>query len=359
MTRRLLAPALLWLLVAPGLAQTPPDPPPSRVKADFLALLDRPRVPLDVRLDSPATNEGGLVVERLSFATEKKADGAVERVPALVVRPDKAEEKQPAVLVLHGTGGSKEGVRAWLNDLARRGFVAIAIDARYQGGRAGDAKGAAAYVAAITRAWRTPDGQPHEHPFYYDTCWDIWRTLDYLETRGDVDPQRIGLIGFSMGGIEAWLAGAVDDRVAVAVPAIGVQSFRWSLDNGQWHGRARTVKAAHDAAARDLGEPAVNARVCRALWDKVIPGMLGSFDCPSMIRLFAGRPLLILNGELDPNCPLPGAQLAFRAAESAYEAANAGEKLRIDVARGVGHAVTAPQRRLALEWFERWLKPRS
>ena len=83
-----------------------------------------------------------------------------------------------------------------------------------------------------------------------------------------------------------------------------------SLDNGAWQGRARTIQAAHQAAAADLGEPKVNARVCRELWNKVIPGMLDQFDCPSMLRLFAGRPLLILNGELDPNCPLGGADEA-------------------------------------------------
>ena len=80
------------------------------------------------------------------------------------------------------------------------------------------------------------------------------------------------MIGFSMGGIETWLAASVDERVKVAVPAIGVQSFRWCLDNDRWQGRANTIKAAHEAAAKDLGEPAVNQKVCRALWNKVIPG---------------------------------------------------------------------------------------
>src|SRR5579862_2816347 len=122
------------------------------------------------------------------------------------------------------------------------------------------------------------------------------------------------MIGFSMGGIETWLAAAVDDRVKVAVPAIGVQSFRWSLEHERWQGRANTIKAAHEAAAKDLGEAQVNAKVCRALWSKVIPGILDQYDCPSMIRLFAPRPLLILNGENDPNCPLDGARLAFAAA---------------------------------------------
>ena len=349
--------ALLLAWAPTAGAQAPADLGPEQTKAAFFKLLDRPKVPMDVRLDAPTRNEGGLVVEHISFASEKKADGSIERVPVLVVRPDKAEEKQPTVLALHGTGGSKEGMRPWLDDLAKRGFVAVAIDARYHGARSGGAKGAAAYVDAITRAWRARSGEAQEHPFYYDTCWDIWRTVDYLESRDDVDPKRIGVIGISMGGIETWLAAAVDERFAVAVPAIGDQSFRWSLENGQWQGRARTIKGAHDAAAHDLGEPEVNAKVCRALWDKVIPGMLGPFDGPNMIRLFAGRPLLILNGELDPNCPLPGAERAFAAAESAFREASASDKLKIDVAKGVAHAVTPDQKREALAWFERWLKP--
>ena len=135
-----------------------------------------------------------------------------------------------------------------------------------------------------------------------------------------------------------------------------MQSFRWSLENGAWQGRARTIQSAHRAAAQDLGEPEVNARVCRELWNKVIPGILDQFDCPSMIRLFAGRPLLILNGDTDQNCPLEGAKLAFAAAEEAYKQAGVSDKLKIMVAKGTGHAVTAQQRQAALDWFEKWLK---
>lgn len=332
-------------------------PPPQDVKKAFVALLDRPRVPLDVKTDSSRERDDHLVAERLSFAAEKRSDGRTERVPVLVVRPADAGPRRPAVIVLHGTGGNKDRMEQWLVDLAQRGMVGVAIDARYHGDRAEGSKGADAYNEAITRAWRAKPGEPQEHPFYYDTCWDLWRTLDYLETRTDVDPRRIGMIGVSMGGIETWLAAAVDERVAVAVPAIGVQSFRWSLQNGQWQGRARTIASAHQAAAHDLGEPAVNERVCRALWDKVIPGMLDRFDGPSMLRLFAGRPLLILNGDRDPNCPIAGARLAFAAAEAAYRDAGAGDRLRIMVAEGVGHAVTPEQREAALDWFSRWLKP--
>lgn len=331
-------------------------PPPAEVKASFLKLLDRPRVPLDVKGDK-VTSKGDLVAETLSFATEARPDGGSERVPTLVVRPAEDSKRRPAVILLHGTGGNKEGMRPWLDDLARRGFVAVAIDGRYHGGRSREGRGSVAYNAAIVRAWRAKPGEPQEHPFYYDTCWDIWRTVDYLQSRPDVDPDRIGLLGISKGGIETWLAGAVDDRIKVAVPAIAVQSFRWSLDNEKWQGRAKTIAAAHDAAAKDLGEPAVNAKVCRALWDKIIPGMLGPYDCPSMLRLFAGRPLLILGGTEDPNCPIGGARLAIASAEAAYRDAGASDRLKVMVAEGVGHTVTGDQRDAAVEWLVRWLKP--
>ena len=78
-----------------------------------------------------------------------------------------------------------------------------------------------------------------------------------------------------------------------------------------------------------------------------------------MLRLAAGRPMLILNGELDPNCPLEGAKLAFAEAETAYRTAKASDKLKILVAPGVKHQVTAEQRQAALDWFEKWLKTRT
>jgi dienelactone hydrolase len=354
--RWLLSFAALTFLAHPVVAQTPADyPPPEKVKASFLKLLDRPKVPLDVKEETMSKPQDGLVVEHFSFATEKKADGTVERVPAILVRPEKVSGRLPAVIVLHGTGGSGEGMVGEAKKLAKRGIIGVAIDARYHGGRSGGAKGAGAYNKAITQAWLTKPGQPMEHPFYYDTCWDIWRTVDYLETRPDVNPKKLGIIGFSMGGIETWLAAAVDDRLLVSVPAIGVQSFRWSLDNDQWKGRANTIKAAHDQAAKDLGESAVNQRVCRELWSKIIPGILDQYDCPSMLRLFAGRPLLILNGTKDGNCPYGGAKLAIASAERAYKEAGAQDRLRV-IVEEVGHTVTPAQREAAMEWFERWLK---
>jgi fermentation-respiration switch protein FrsA (DUF1100 family) len=112
-----------------------------------------------------------------------------------------------------------------------------------------------------------------------------------------------------------------------------------------------------EAAAKDLGAAKVNAKVFQAFLNKLTPGILDSFDGPSMIRLFAPRPLLIINGEADPNCPIGGARLVFGAAESAYRAKGAMEKLKVIVAPGVGHEVTEEQQTEALDWLVEWLKP--
>ena len=334
--------------------QPPCDLPQSEVRAAFRDLLNRPRLPLEARVHEILRGDG-LVTERLSFVSDRNADGTPERVPVLLVRPVGAAGPLPAVIVLHGTGQSKERMHGWLVKLARRGLIGVAIDARHHGDRAGGAEGASRYEEAIVRAWRAGPDDRREYPLYFDTCWDLWRTADYLGTRGDVDGQRLGMIGFSMGGIQTWLAAAVDERIRVAVPALAVQSFRWSLDHEQWHGRADTVPAAHQAAARDLGEAGVTGAACRALWGKLLPGILDRFDSPSMLRLFAGRPLLILNGALDPNCPLEGARLAVAAAEEAYRQAGAGDRLRFLVAEDTGHALTPQQKQAALDWLGRWL----
>jgi pimeloyl-ACP methyl ester carboxylesterase len=163
------------------------------------------------------------------------------------------------------------------------------------------------------------------------------------------------MIGISMGGMNTWLTAAVDPRVKVAVPCIGVTSFGYQLESGKFGPRCDTLPKFHRAVAAALGEREVNQRVAREAWSKLLPGILDRFDCPRMLEVIAPRPLLILNGERDDRCPLEGVRRCYSAAEAAYRAQKAGEKLKLDVATDTGHAVTAPQREAAMRWFERWL----
>ncbi len=110
--------------------------------------------------------------------------------------------------------------------------------------------------------------------------------------------------------------------------------------------RANTIKATHEVAAKDLGESAVNKKVCRELWSKVIPGILDDYDCPNLLPLFAmgktPRPLFIANGDQDPNCPVEGAKIAMKAAEDAFAKADVKEKL---VVRERGRRLQGHRRR--------------
>ncbi|MEO6850792.1 MAG: alpha/beta hydrolase, partial [Mucilaginibacter sp.] len=164
-----------------------------------------------------------------------------------------------------------------------------------------------------------------------------------------------GMTGISMGGIETWLAASVDKRIKVAVLDIAVQSLKWSLNNERWQGRVGTIEDAHKQAAKDMGDSTINTRNIQALWDKVVPGIDGEFDCPSMLRLFAPRPLLILNTEKDPNNPLPGAMIAYDQAKKAYEAKGASTQLSMYVQPGIGHTATPLEMQMLVDWFVKWL----
>ena len=170
--------------------------------------------------------------------------------------------------------------------LADRGFMAIAIDGRYHGEREGEGGSlSTAYASVILKAYRTRG----ERPFFYDTVLDVMRLIDYLETRPDVDPTRIGLGGLSKGGIETYLAAAVDPRVAAAVAERAVQGFKWALDHGAWDSRAWTFRDALEATASE-SKTQVNAAFVRQFYDRVAPGIYGEFDAPAMLPLVAPRP---------------------------------------------------------------------
>jgi len=315
-------------------------------REDFLNLIDRTRVPLAPVVTVLGARDG-LEGLHFTFATDVK-----ERVPGILMKlkspAGSVPERRPVVICLHATGGSKEGCAPVLEELAAKGFLGVAIDGRYHGERAA----LGSYDDAILRAYRTG----REHPFLYDTVWDVMRLIDYLGTRPDVDPSRIGLIGYSKGGMEAYLAGAVDTRIRVVVSGIGVQSFEWALEHGGWSARTGSFKPALKGAAKDAGVWFIGASFVRQFYDRVAPGIYSEFDGPSMLPLIAPRALLTINGALDSKTPRAGVMECIASAKMAYAAAGASDKAQFIIEENVGHEVTAEAERTAMEWFERWLK---
>ncbi len=315
---------------------------PAATRQAFLKMIDRPRVALAPELKKQSESDG-LEQWHLNYAAE-----AQQRVPGLIIKQS-STNRRPVVIVLHGTGGNKEGQIPLLKDLAKLGFIAVAIDGRYHGERTKSGTGSAEYGEAMLRTYRSGK----ELPFLYDTCWDVMRLLDYLETRSDVDAKKIALIGFSKGGMETYLTAAVDPRVAAAVPFIGVQSFRWALENNSWQSRVGTFQAAIEAAAKDEGLTEINSKFVQKFYDRVMPGIYNKFDGDQMTPLIAPRPLFVINGDTDARTPMPGLMICIDAIQKAY--GKNKDKFTFKAQPKTGHAVTDESRKEAIAWLQKWL----
>ncbi|HUP38951.1 MAG TPA: alpha/beta hydrolase [Vicinamibacterales bacterium] len=335
--------ALLALSTSTMFAQAPDA---SRIRAAFLKMIDRPRVALAPHAQ-PRVDSGRYRAEQFSFASE-----AGERVPGIFLTSASAKDRRPVVIFLHGTGGRKEEFLATLRTFADRGFATAAIDARHHGARITRGAGNEQYYAAMMDTFRTGKG----HPYLYDTVWDVLRLVDYLETRSDVDATRIGLMGISKGATEAYIAAAVDSRIAVTVPIIGVQGYRWALDNNQWQARVDTFRPAVDGAAHSAGAT-VDGAFVRRFYDRIVPGIYGDFDGGSMLSLVAPRPVLVINGDSDALTPLAGVQDALATARRTYIRMGAEDKLGLYLQPNAGHVVTPVAELVMADWFVRFLKP--
>jgi len=339
-----------WLLVVAGLvaglstgcrAQGQPS-----LKDEFRKLLIGGRQPSPLNPEVVSTMDVEMNrVERVRFTPEPGHDAV-----ALIYRP-KAEGKYPAIVVQHFLGGTKEEMKPLIGPLAQKGFVVAAIDGRYRG----DRKNGKDLQTAMLESLRSGKG----HPFLLDTAYDVTRLIDYLQSRPDVDPTRIGMTGVSEGGIITWMVAAADDRVKVAAPVIGVTAFGTALQ------KVEAVEAQAKAGAfstliaeygKDIGEKDP-AKVLRAAWDKLVPGMLDRFDAPHLVPLIAPRALLISSHELDELFPLDGAKLVVDAARARYKEGNAEDRLQHRVSPGLTHAQLDFFEFLSVAaWLERWLK---
>jgi len=174
-----------------------------------------------------------LVEENFYLITELGEQG---RLPVLLLKlNDHVPKRKPVIVFLHSSYKCKEWLRPLLEAYASRGYISVAIDSRYHGERASNET---TYIDALKSAWWNGDTMP----FIFDTVWDLIKLGDHLSKREDVDPCRIGITGESLGGMHAWFAAFVDTRYSVTVPIIGVQGFRWAIDNNMWQARVNSIK---------------------------------------------------------------------------------------------------------------------
>ncbi|KAJ8539980.1 hypothetical protein K7X08_026369 [Anisodus acutangulus] len=277
-------------------------------------------------------------------------EGEQGRLPVLVLSMKETDKnKRPAIVFLHSTNKCKEWLRPLLKAYASRGYIAVAIDSRYHGERATNMT---TYRDALVSSWKKGDTMP----FIYDTVWDLIKLADYLTEREDIDSSRIGITGESLGGMHAWFAAFADTRYAVIVPIVGVQGFRWAIEHDRWQARVDSINAVFEEARTDLGKKKIDKEVVQKVWDRIAPGLASEFDSPYTIPAISPRPLLILNGEEDPRCPIAGLDIPKSGAHKACADADCPLNFKMIAQAGIGHQMTPLMVKEASDWFDTFLK---
>ena len=114
--------------------------------------------------------------------------------------------KPPIVLLVPGLDSVKEEMHTYGNDFLRRGMAVLAIDGPGQG------------------------EMEFTHPMRHDFEVPVRYATDYLESRSDVDMQRVGMMGVSLGGYYAPRAAAFEPRVKAIIANAGGYNFASHFD---------------------------------------------------------------------------------------------------------------------------------
>lgn len=176
--------------------------------------------PLDVKVTDTAAGDGYTRLT-LSFAAEPG-----DRVPAHLYLPTNrpANRRLPAMLALHPTSPLGKGVvagestlpnRGYAVELAQRGYVVLAPDYPSFGEYKDYDFNADRYVSGTMKG-----------------IFNHMRCVDLLQARPEVDPQRIGVIGHSLGGHNAMFVAVFDTRIKVIVSSCG-----WTPFHDYYHGK--------------------------------------------------------------------------------------------------------------------------
>jgi dienelactone hydrolase len=238
---------------------------------------------------------------------------------------------------------------AWANELAKRGYAVLVHDAFLFGSRrarVGD------LARVITKGVEEHDPESsaeikkynefasgHEHVvakslFCAGTTWpgvftsEDQRALDYLASRPDVDPDRIGCAGLSGGGLRTVFLAGLDERIRCAC-CVGMMTT--------WKDYLLNKTHTHT-------------------WMVYVPGLPPDLDYPEVLGLRVPAATLVMNDEGDDLFTPDGMKDADRVLSAVYAKAGASDRYKGSFYPGP-HKFDLPMQAEAFAWFDRWLKP--
>jgi dienelactone hydrolase len=250
----------------------------------------------------------------------------IEMVPAYFVKPLDAAERLPCIVYCHAHGseydlgkaellhGRKAIASPYADALTGRGCAALCIDHWCFGERRGRTESS----VFKEMLWR---GQVLWGMMVYDSL----RAVDYLVSRADIDPDRLGALGLSMGSTMAWWLAALDPRIRVCVDICCLTDFTALIE------------------ANNLDNHGVYYYV---------PALLKHFTTAQINALIAPRPHLSLAGNYDPLTPPAGLERIDRELKAVY--ADTPERWQLK-RYNCGHFETAAMREEIMRFLGLWL----
>ncbi|OAI46601.1 hypothetical protein AYO44_11100 [Planctomycetaceae bacterium SCGC AG-212-F19] len=266
-------------------------------------------------------DRGDYVIEKLVYETFPDCS-----VAAHLYRPAKAPSKLPAILFPPGhsweEGKSHRDTQAFGITMARWGFIVLVYDPHGEGERGvsmRDHRRTEMLLAGLSQ---------QVIPTFESLC-----ALDYLLSRKDVDPARVGITGESGGGYNSWIMAALEPRIAVSVPVVGTAEF------------------------------AEQVQVCRASdfylgreHCHFIAGIFRFANNHEYLAMAAPRPVLVIAAHNDQNFRIPGIRQVVGYGRDLYKALGKPEQLGYFEDAKMGHGYQKPKREAAYGWLRRSLQ---
>jgi len=253
-----------------------------------------------------------------------------ETVPAYFIKPHGASGKLPLVVYNHSHGGfypvGKDEVLQgapyldqppYAEALCREGYAVLAIDHWAFGERSGRKES----LIFKDLLWRG-------RVMWGMMVFDSLRALDYAVSRGDVDAERIGTLGMSMGSTMSWWLAALDERIRVTVDLCCLSDYDELRKTGDMDGHNLYY---------------------------FVPDLLNHFTSADINALIVPRAHLSLAGERDRFTPKAGLDRIEQALDEAYGKAGVGERWHLSRYPEAGHEEAPGMRDEVLAFLRKWL----